>query len=231
MSWIEDAKDKSAKRAVDHLKDGMIVGLGSGSTATKSIKIIGRRLDNNELSGVLGIPTSYQASEEAIKAGIPLTTLDEHPEIDLGIDGADQIDKELNLIKGGGAALLREKIIAAASKKYIIIADKRKITDRLGKEQAVPLEVYPISMRPVIIRLRKMGVSANIRVGTGKLGPVITDNGNMIIDADFGEIEDPVKLDHRLHTIPGVLETGLFIGYADKAYIGEREGVETIKRK
>lgn len=228
MSWVERAKYQAAKKAVGHISDGMILGIGSGSTVKKAIKAIGKRLEKKELSGILGIPTSYQALTEAVKVGIPLTSLDEHPEIDIGIDGADQIGPELSLIKGGGAALLREKIVAAASNKYIIIADERKVGKVLGKGQAIPLEVHPFSVRTVMNQLREMGANPEIRLGTGKLGPIITDNGNMIIDSDFGEINNPTVLDSRLHAIPGVLETGLFIGYADKAYIGKKRGVETI---
>lgn len=228
MSWVERAKYQAAKKAVGHISDGMILGIGSGSTVKEAIKAIGKRLEKKELSGILGIPTSYQALTEAVKVGITLTSLDEHPEIDIGIDGADQIGPELSLIKGGGAALLREKIVAAASNKYIIIADERKIVKVLGKGQAIPLEVHPFSVRTVMNQLREMGANPEIRLGTGKLGPIITDNGNMIIDSDFGEINNPTVLDSRLHAIPGVLETGLFIGYADKAYIGKKSGVETI---
>jgi len=157
--------------------------------------------------------------------------LDEHPEIDLTVDGADQIDSGLNVIKGGGAALLREKIVASASKRYIIIADERKVSGRLGDGCSLPVEVLPFSRAVTMRRIGDLGASPVVRVGSGKMGPVITDNGNFIIDADFGAMNDPVKLDRDLRGIPGVLETGLFLGYADIAYIGTEDSVREIRRR
>jgi ribose 5-phosphate isomerase A len=168
---------------------------------------------------------------EAAVAGIPLTSLAEHPELDLAIDGADQIDEGLEVIKGGGAALLREKIVASASREYIIIADERKLTQNLGDGCLLPIEVLPFSLGVVQRKIHALGATTAVRPGKVKLGPVVTDNGNFIIDADFGPLSEPRKIDSELKAIPGVLETGLFLGYADIAYIGTPEDIRKLQRK
>jgi len=229
LTWVEDAKRRAAEEAVKHVEDGQVIGLGSGSTAAYAIRLPGERLRGGELRDILGIPTSLQAASEAVEAGIPLTTLEEHPIVDVSIDGADQLDARLNLIKGGGGALLREKIVASCSKLYIIVADERKLARRLGENCPIPLEVHPMAVKPIMRRLEELGARASLRMARGKVGPVVTDNGNLIIDADFGPVEDPEELDGRLRMIPGVLETGLFLGYADLAYIGTRSGLRRIE--
>ncbi|RJS86904.1 ribose-5-phosphate isomerase RpiA [Candidatus Bathyarchaeota archaeon] len=229
LTWVEDAKRRAAEEAVKHVEDGQVIGLGSGSTAAYAIRLLGERLRGGELRDILGIPTSLQAASEAVEAGIPLTTLEEHPIVDVSIDGADQLDARLNLIKGGGGALLREKIVASCSKLYIIVADERKLARRLGENCPIPLEVHPMAVKPIMRRLEELGARASLRMARGKVGPVVTDNGNLIIDADFGPVEDPEELDGRLRMIPGVLETGLFLGYADLAYIGTRSGLRRIE--
>jgi len=228
MSWIEAARRRAAEKAVEHVDSGSVVGLGSGGTAAHAIRILGDSLRSGELEEVLGVPTSLQASAEAVQAGIPLTTLDEHPDPDLAIDGADQIDGALNLIKGGGGALLREKVVASASRLYIIVADETKLAARLGEGCRLPVEVLPFALQPVLHRIGALGAEATVRSGGGKLGPVVTDNGNLIIDADFGAIPEPRRLDAELKAIPGVIETGLFLGYTDVAYIGTEEGVRRL---
>jgi ribose 5-phosphate isomerase A len=165
---------------------------------------------------------------DAVEAGIPLTTLSEHPELDLGIDGADQISSGLDAIKGGGGALLREKVVASASKLYIIVADERKLAGRLGAGQPLPLEVLPFALGSVLRGIEGLSSKAVVRKGMGKLGPVVTDNGNFIVDADFGPIPDPRGLDAELKAVPGVLETGLFLGYAHLAYVGTESGVRKL---
>ncbi len=230
MSWRQEAKIKAAEKVVEHVKDDMIIGIGSGSTAAEGIRILGDKIRNGEIRGIRAVPTSYQAIQEAVKAQIPLTTLDEYPVLDFGFDGADQIDQELNAIKGGGGALLREKIVASCCKEYILIADQTKVTDVLGRDQPVYLEVYPMAVAPVSRKLRNMGAKPNVRQAVGKLGPVVTDNGNNLIDADFGPIHNPGYLNARLHSVQGVMETGLFIGYCKIAYIGTQHGVKTMSR-
>ena len=228
---LEEAKLKAALEAVKHVRNNSIVGLGSGSTAAYAIVAIGEKIKNENLN-VMGIPTSYQAFALAVKHGIPLTTLEEHAIIDVTIDGADQIDVNLNLIKGMGAALAREKIVASASKQNIIVADESKKVKVLGEmEQPVPIEVLPFASSQVQRKIEAIGGKPVLREGKGKLGPVITDNGNMILDAVFGEINDPTVLGIKLKMIPGVVETGLFVGLADVAYLGTASGIEKIASK
>jgi ribose 5-phosphate isomerase A len=228
--WVEAAKRKAALEAVKHVKDGFVVGLGSGSTAAIAIEALGERRRKENLS-ILAVPTSYQAFLLAVKHGIAVTTLEEHGVIDVTIDGADQIDPKLNLIKGMGAALAREKIVASASKMNVIIADERKKVVVLGEnEHPMPVEVLPFAIAVVKHRIEGFGGKAVLREGNGKVGPVVTDNGNVIIDASFGPINDAAELEKKLKMIPGVVETGLFIGLANIAYIGTPSRVETIKK-
>jgi ribose 5-phosphate isomerase A len=227
---IQEAKRKAALEAVKHVKDGFIVGLGSGSTAAFAIEALGERIKQEKLQ-IMGIPTSYQAFLLAVECGIPITTLDEHPEVNVTIDGADQITNELNLIKGMGAALAREKIVAAASKLNIIIADQQKKVKVLGENnQSVPIEVLPFAISLVKRKIVDVGGKPVLREGKGKLGPVITDNGNAILDTNFGEISNPAELEIKLKMIPGVVETGFFVGLTDIGYIGTSTVVEKIEK-
>lgn len=230
MSWQKDAKIRAAEKVVEHIESDMVIGIGSGSTAAEGIRIIGEKIISGELQNIRAVPTSYQAIQEAVKAQIPMTTLDEHPVLDFGFDGADQMDDELNAIKGGGGALLREKIVASCCKEYVLIADQTKVSDVLGRDQPVYLEIHPMAVTPVSRKLRNMGAKPTIRQAIGKLGPVVTDNGNNLIDADFGPIHNPGYLNARLHSVQGVMETGLFIGYAKVAYVGTKTGVKTLTR-
>jgi len=231
MEWVEKEKKNAALEAVKHVKDGFIVGLGSGSTAAYAIEEIGNRIKNERLR-VLGVPTSYQALMLAIKHGIQITTLEEHPTLDLTIDGADQIDEELNLIKGMGGALAREKIVASASKELVIVADESKKVKILGEnEHPVPIEVLPLAAPVLMHRIKEIGGKPILREGIKKVGPVITDNGNIIIDAKFGLVHKPAKLERELKGIPGVVETGLFVKMADIVYFGKPSTVERFQRK
>jgi ribose 5-phosphate isomerase A len=231
QEWVEAAKKKAALEAIKHVKNGFIVGLGSGSTAAVAIEALGERKQKENLS-ILGIPTSYQAFLFAVKHGIAVTTLEEHGVIDVTIDGADQIDPKLNLIKGMGAALAREKIVASASKMNVIIADESKKVKVLGENnQPVPVETLPFAISVVKRRIEAIGGKAVLREGKGKVGPVITDNGNVIIDASFGLIDDATELEKKLKMIPGVVETGFFIGLANIAYIGTPSKVEKIQQR
>jgi len=229
INWVEDAKRRAALEAAKNVKDDFVIGLGSGSTVAYAIEEIGRRIREEDLH-VLGIPTSYQSFLLAVRFGIPLTTLYEHPEINLTIDGADQIDPNLNLIKGMGGALTREKIIAAASNRLIIVVDERKMTDKLGRNQPVPVEVLPFA-EPIVAReIRKIGGKPSLREVKGG-APYITDNGNFILDVDFGVIENPYELNEKLKMIPGVVETGLFLGMAHTVYMGAKTTVKIIDKK
>jgi len=229
--WVEKAKKNASLEAVKNVKDNFVIGLGSGSTVAYAIEEIGNRIKSEGLH-VSGVPTSYQAFMSAVKREIAITTLEEHPVLNLTIDGADQIDKELNLIKGMGGALTREKIVANASRKLIIVADERKKVKVLGENNhPVPIEVIPFAAKPVMHKIEEMGGTPDLRECKGKVGPVITDNGNIIIDADFGLVQRPGELEFKLKRIPGIVETGLFIKMADVVYIGKADYTEKIERK
>jgi ribose 5-phosphate isomerase A len=225
---LEELKQKAAYEAVKHVKDGFVVGLGSGSTAALAIEALGEKIKREHLN-VLAVPTSYQAFLLAAKHGIAVTTLEEHGVINVTIDGADQIDPKRNLIKGMGAALAREKIVASASKQNIIIADESKKVNALGENNhPVPIEVLPFAIAVAKRRIEAVGGTTVLREGKGKVGPVITDNGNVVLDAVFGVIRNASELEVKLKMIPGVVETGLFIDLATTAYIGTASKVETI---
>ncbi len=231
QEWIEKAKKNAALEAVKHVKDGFVVGLGSGSTAAHAIEELGRRVKKEGLH-ILGVPTSYQSLALAVKCGILITTLEEHPTLDITIDGADQIDKKLNLIKGMGGALAREKVVASASKKLVIVADETKKVEVLGEnDHPVPIEVLPFAVPLVMHKISEIGGKPLLREGKGKVGPIITDNANILIDAFFGLIHKPTELEQKLQTIPGIVETGLFLNVADTVYLGKRDGVEKLTGK
>ena len=231
QDWIETAKKNAAIEAAKHVKNGFVIGLGSGSTAAYAIEEIGRRVKREKLC-ILAVPTSYQAFNLAVKHGIPATTLEEHTALDLTIDGADQIDEKLNLIKGMGGALAKEKIVATASKKLIIIADENKKVKTLGENHhPVPLETLPFAVTLVMREIAELGGKPILREGVRKVGPVITDNGNFVIDATFGLISRPNELERKLKSLTGIVETGLFIKMAKTIYIGKHSGVETLTAK
>jgi len=230
VNWREEAKKRAALEAAKLVQDGSIVGLGSGSTIAYAIQEIGRKIREESLK-VFGIPTSYQASMLAVESGIPLTTLNEHPKPDLAIDGADQIDPQLNLIKGMGGALTQEKVVDAAARRLVIVADETKMVEKLGTSQPVPVETLPFALTPVMLRIQEAGGKPVLREGKGKVGPVVTDNGNLILDVDFGPITSPKDLDLKLKSIPGVIETGLFIELADTVYLGTPTTIRRLRRK
>ncbi|MBM5805255.1 MAG: ribose-5-phosphate isomerase RpiA [Candidatus Verstraetearchaeota archaeon] len=225
------SKRRAAEAALAEVKDGQILGLGTGSTVAIFIELLGEKI-KKEGWKILGVPTSYQSAYLAAENGIQLTTLDEHPVLDLAVDGADELDKRLNLIKGGGAALTREKIVDSSAKRFVVIADGAKLVERLGTKTPVPIEVLPVARRTVAKRIGLLGGKPKLRdAGDRKDGPLITDNGNLIIDADFGAIDDPQALEFVLKRIPGVVEAGLFINLAHTAYIGSEKGVKRIDRR
>jgi len=231
VGWREEAQKKASVEAVKHIKDGFTIGLGSGSTVAYALQEIGKRIQQRKLR-ILGVPTSHQTMMLAVHCGIPITTLNEHPQLDLTIDGADQIDRQLNLIKGMGGALTREKIVASATKQFVIVADETKLTEKLGANCAVPVEVLPFALPTVAPKMRAMGGKPVLREAKGKVGPVVTDNSNFIVDVDFGPINTPKKLDSKLKSIPGVIETGLFVQMADIVYVGTRVGtVQKLESK
>jgi ribose 5-phosphate isomerase A len=228
---IQEAKKKAALEAVKQVKNNSIVGLGSGTTVAFAIEALGERMKKEGLK-IMGIPSSYQAFQLAVQYGVPITTLDEHPVIDVTIDGADQVTPELYLIKGMGAALLREKIVAAASKYNIIIVDETKRVKVLGENnQAVPIEVSPFALALAKSKIVELGGTPVVREGKGKLGPIVTDNGNFIIDSNFGLIKNPQELAVKVKMIPGVVETGFFIGLTNIVYIATSSKVEKLELK
>ncbi|NPV61722.1 MAG: ribose-5-phosphate isomerase RpiA [Methanotrichaceae archaeon] len=222
-----NAKRAAGEAAAELVKDGMVVGLGTGSTVAWTIRRLGERIQEEGLQ-LLGVPTSYQAENLAIDSGIRLTTLNQNPVLDLAIDGADQVDEDLMVIKGGGAAHTREKVVACSARRFVIVADEGKYVKRLN--HAVPVEVLPFAVRLVEQRLMDMGGAPLLRLGKMKDGPVITDNGNFLIDVDFEEIADPRGLAARISSIPGVVEHGIFDNL-DELYLARAAGVEIIKKR
>jgi len=221
-----DAKKAAGEAAAELVKSGMVVGLGTGSTVAWTIKRLGSRVLDEGLD-FLGVPTSYQAENLAIASGIKLTTLNQHPDLDLAIDGADQVDFNLFAIKGGGAAHTKEKVVACSARKFVIVADESKFAEHLN--HGVPVEVLPFAARLAERRLKELGGMPVLRLGKMKDGPVITDNGNFVMDVDFGVIEDPAALAAKLCRIPGVVEHGIFDNL-DELYLARAGRVEIIKR-
>ncbi|MBV9387022.1 MAG: ribose-5-phosphate isomerase RpiA [Chroococcidiopsidaceae cyanobacterium CP_BM_ER_R8_30] len=224
-------KQKVGQAAADRVQSGSIVGLGTGSTTAYTIQFLGERLKAGELKNIQGIPTSFQAEVLAKQYGIPLTTLDAVDHIDLAIDGADEVDPQKNLIKGGGAAHTREKIVDSLADQFIVVVDSSKIVDRLGSSFPVPVEVIPMAIAPVMRAIEKLGGQPELRMGVKKAGPVITDQGNMVIDVKFDNISDPAGLEKTLNNIPGVLENGIFVGVTDLVLIGEVQNNQPIVRE
>ncbi len=226
---IEQEKEEAARRSLTFVKDGHVVGLGTGSTASYAIRFLGERV--REGLKIHGIPTSVQSRDLAARLGIPLTSFEESTRIDVTIDGADEINPVLQLIKGGGGALLREKIVASASRQVVIIADSGKQVPVLGKFP-LPVEVVPFAEALLIKRIGALGASVELRKGqTGQ--PFITDEGHHILDCSFGQIADPSGLAGELDRMPGVVEHGLFLGLADVALIGrdiELHGTKAANR-
>jgi len=223
---IEQGKKNAAIKAVEeNVKEDMVLGIGSGSTVVYAIERIAEMNKKKKL-GLKCIPTSFQSYQLIVEKGLNLVSLDQYPVLDLDIDGADEIDTDLNLIKGGGGCHVQEKIIASNSKKLIIIADFRKKSEKLGQnwKRGVPIEVIPMAYIPVMKKLEQLGGKPKLRMAQEKAGPLISDNGNFIIDVDFGKIENPSDLNNKLIKIPGIVDTGLFIGLVSKVYIGKNDG-------
>lgn len=228
---VKVMKQEVGKAAAERVQSGSIVGLGTGSTTAYTIQFLGDRLKSGELKDIIGIPTSFQAEVLAKQFGIPLTTLDAVDHIDIAIDGADEVDPHKNLIKGGGAAHTREKIVDYLANQFIVVVDSSKIVERLGSSFPVPVEVIPMAIAPVMRAIEKLGGKPELRMGIRKAGPVITDQGNMVIDVKFDTIDDPANLEKTLNNIPGVLENGLFVGVTDFVLVGEVQNGQPIVRE
>jgi ribose 5-phosphate isomerase A len=223
-------KQEVGRVAASRVTSGSIVGLGTGSTTAYMIQFLGERLQSGDLKDIKGIPTSFEASVLAKQYGIPLTTLDEVDKIDIAIDGADEVDPNKTLIKGGGAAHTREKIVDSLADLFIVVVDSSKLVDRLGSAYPLPVEVLPMAITPVMKAIEKLGGKPKIRMGVKKAGPVITDQGNMILDVQFDQIANPGELEKTLNNIPGVLDNGLFVGVADVILVGEvKDGQPSVR--
>jgi ribose 5-phosphate isomerase A len=226
----DELKRQAAAAALVEIESGMRLGLGTGSTARELVDLLGEKVRAG--FDVLCVPTSEATAAQARALGIPLTTLDDTPELDLTIDGADEIGPHLSLIKGGGAALLREKIVAAASRRMVVIADASKVVDTLGRFP-LPIEVNPFGLRATTILVERVAAAHHAEGGV-KLRlkasgePVQTDGGHFILDALFGRISNPEALSNDLHGIPGVVEHGLFLKLCQRAYIAGSDGIKTI---
>lgn len=226
----EELKAQSAAAALTFVEDGMKLGIGTGSTANHFIRQLGEKVQQG--LSVIGVPTSERSAALCREVGVPLTTLDETPHLDLTVDGADELDAQLRLIKGGGGALLREKIVAAASDKMIVIADETKVVETLGAFP-LPIEVMPFGLgateKAVNNVCARFGLHGEVSVRKDENGEIfVTDGQHFILDAAFGRISDVDSLDMALRAIPGVVETGLFIGLAYKAVIAGQEGVKIM---
>mmetsp|Transcript_751 Transcript_751/g.1103 ORF Transcript_751/g.1103 Transcript_751/m.1103 type:complete len:246 (+) Transcript_751:70-807(+) len=234
---IAEAKRNAGFQAVDDfVRSGMKIGIGSGSTIVSSIERIAQKYRSKELENLVCVPTSFQSRQLILEMGLPLGDLDTNPVLDVAIDGADECDAELNLIKGGGGCQTLEKLVASNSKKLVIVADYRKKSQNLGEQwkKGVPVEVIPAARVTVSNSLRELGGEPKLRMASQKAGPVVTDNGNFIIDVDFGLLssETVKSLDVKINCLTGVLEHGLFVGMAVRAYFGMESGsVEILDRK
>jgi ribose 5-phosphate isomerase A len=223
-------KEIVALEAAKMVRDGTVVGLGTGSTAALAIAELGRRVREEGLE-IVGIPTSYGSAMIARENGIVIRSLDDVSKIDIAIDGADEVDPKKNLIKGGGGAHTREKVVDGQADLFVVIADDSKLVEYLGEKFPVPVEVLPFAVQPVMKKLKEIGSNPVLRMGVKKDGPVITDQGNMIIDVRFSQIKEPKALELELNGIPGVVENGLFVGLAHLVLFGTMERGEAIIRK
>ena len=224
----EELKKLAGEKALDHIEDGMILGLGTGSTVEYTLRKLGQLVKDG--LKIQGIPTSVHTKRIAKEENIPLTTLEEHPDIDVTIDGADEVDSYLNLIKGGGGALTREKIIAFNSKKVIIVIDDSKVVKALGIDFPLPVEVVKFGWSSVKRVLEELGCEVTLR-NIMENEPYITDNGNYILDCDFERIENPEQIEMQINNIPGVVENGLFIDLVDEVIVGGKQGIMTLDKE
>ncbi len=231
-SGIDAAKRKAAYAAVDEfVRSGMNVGIGSGSTVVFAVERLEQLTKAKKLSGLTCVPTSFQSKILITQAGLVCSDSNETPELDVAIDGADEVDAELNCIKGGGGCQAQEKIVAACAKKFVVVADYRKESSKLGQKWAkgVPIEVLPMAYKLLMRRVSEGKGTPVLRMASKKAGPVVTDNGNFIVDANFGVIDDPKALMTSLTLVPGVVEVGLFVGMACKAFFGQQDGSVTTR--
>ncbi|NDC34866.1 MAG: ribose-5-phosphate isomerase RpiA [Synechococcaceae bacterium WB9_2_112] len=232
MADLQDQmKQAVALAATEQIRSGMVVGLGSGSTAALMIQALGAKLKRGELSDITGVTTSFQGEVLAAELGIPLKSLNAIDRIDLAIDGADEVDPGFQLIKGGGACHVQEKLVARRAERFVVVVDATKLVDRLNLGFLLPVEVLPGAWRQVQAQLGEMGGEAQLRMAVRKAGPVVTDQGNLVLDVRFaGGIADPAGLEKDINNLPGVLENGLFVNLTDQVLVGEiSDGVAGVR--
>ena len=225
---INALKQQAGEYAADLVESGMVIGLGTGSTAIFATRRIAQRLGSGDLRAITAVPTSLATEAAAIELAIPLTTLAERPRVDITIDGADEVDPDFNLIKGGGGAHLREKIVAQATERLVIVVDESKLSAQLGINWPVPVEVIPFNWESQAEYLRKLGGAPALRMAGEK--PFLTDQGNIILDCDFGPIAEPAALDARLNSRAGIVEHGLFIGMARDVVVSGAGGLRHLRQ-
>jgi len=229
MNPREDQKRRAAWEAVEQVQSGMVIGLGTGTTVAWALKRLAERLASGEIKEISGVPSSRNTAEKAVRLGIPLTDLDSHPVLDLTIDGADEVDPDLNLIKGGGGALLREKVLAQASRRNVIVVDASKLSPYLGSQRKLPVEVTTFAIKSIERYLVFLGAKVHIRQSYAG-SPVRTDQNNLILDADFGPLPDPHGLAFKLADRAGIVAHGLFLNLADEVIVGEADTVRHDRR-
>ena len=228
-------KQAVAQAAVDQIQDGMILGLGSGSTAALMIEALAKKIKTGEIKDVVGVTTSFQGEVLATELAIPLKSLSSVSEIDLAIDGADEVDPSFQLIKGGGACHVQEKLVAALAKKFIVVVDSSKLVEKLNLDFKLPVEVLPSAWKQVQKTLEELEGASDLRMAQKKAGPIVTDQGNLILDVTFKNgIDQPDLLESQINNIPGVLENGLFVNLVDEVLVGivenESVGVKSLKK-
>jgi len=228
-------KQAVAQAAVDQIQDGMILGLGSGSTAALMIEALAQKIKTGEIKDVVGVTTSFQGEVLATELAIPLKSLSSVSEIDLAIDGADEVDPSFQLIKGGGACHVQEKLVAALAKKFIVVVDSSKLVEKLNLDFKLPVEVLPSAWKQVQKTLEELEGAGDLRMAQKKAGPIVTDQGNLILDVTFKNgIDQPDLLESQINNIPGVLENGLFVNLVDEVLVGIVEnqsvGVKSLKK-
>ena len=234
MDLKNQMKQAVAEAAVDQIQNGMVLGLGSGSTAALMIEALALKIKSGEIKDVVGVTTSFQGEVLASELEIPLKSLSSVSEIDLAIDGADEVDPKFQLIKGGGACHVQEKLVAALAKKFIVVVDSTKLVKKLNLDFKLPVEVLPSAWKQVQKTLKNLEGEGNLRMAQKKAGPVVTDQGNLILDLTFKNgIDQPDQLESQINNIPGVLENGLFVNLTHEVLVGKVEndlvGVESLK--